>query len=251
MLMCCRQGCVRAGVSRFAPAEWALGPDADGRVDVMEMKKQVWDFAKEYAGDLECSRFCPGMFMNYLSCDFDFKGQKEFAEEMLEGLADPPLLWDIQRGRAFLPTKENRTHPAITLTTIGDVGRFVAAACLLPDGKWQPVMGMVGETISCGEVTRLIEEIIPREMTVELLHRERLQHVCDDVPGIGETREQILRKMTAQINLLSLEDDKPGKCILEPTVNELCPDVKPTTVRTYLGRLARAARHLPNPATAS
>lgn len=65
-----------------------------------------------------------------------------------------------------------------------------------------------------------------------------MENYVNSIAGIGSTREEILRKMVFQINLLALEDETPGKCVLVPVVNDMCPYYGTTTVRIFLLRLA-------------
>ena len=133
-----------AGVKRFAPSEYENGPLADGKVDILGLKPPVWE-ACEKSG-LECARLCCGMFMNYLALGEDLQGDKR--DELLHGFEDEPVIWDVKNRKAELPVKDDGTFPKHTLTEIGDIGRFVAAACELPLGKWDSTMSMVRR--SCG-----------------------------------------------------------------------------------------------------
>lgn len=119
------------------------------------------------------------------------------------------------------------------MTSLRDIGRFVAAACELPDGSWSESMEMVGETVSIDEVTLVIEMITGKKMEVRTVGREKLQQRADGIDGIGSTREEVLMKMVSEINLLVLEE-KEGMCLLRPVVNELCPDIKPMSVRDMI-----------------
>lgn len=113
----------------------------------MMLKNRVREEVEIYrAKEMECTRFSCGMLMNYLAAGYRLN--HPHAVEMMEGLEDPPIMWDILKGKAELPMRDDRSFPNITMTTIEDVGRFVAAACELLEGMWKPVMSMAGETIS-------------------------------------------------------------------------------------------------------
>lgn len=171
--------------------------------------------------------------MNYLGLGRDFGEDEELEQEVLQGFVDVPVIWDIAAGVAEVPVKADGSTPKITLTDIRDIGRFVAAACELPDGEWAGSMEMVGETISLDEVTELIEEVSGRKLERRPDDREALQQRVDGIEGIGRTREEMVTKMISQINLCTLEEQE-GMCIMRPVVNRLCPGVRPSSVRQFL-----------------
>ena len=125
--------------------------------------------------------------------------------------------------------------PKIMLTDIRDIGRFVVAACMLPDGKWESSMEMVGETISIDEVTKLIEDLTGRQLKRQPLDKNNFRLRADSIKGVGANRDDVMTKMISQIDVAMLEE-QTGMCILHPTVNRLSPDVKPRSVREYLVR---------------
>ena len=118
--------------------------------------------------------------------------------------------------------KADGTTPQITLTVIRDIGRFVAAACTLPDGKWESSMVMVRETISIDEVTQQIEELVGKRLQRQPVDRATLQRRAESIEGIGASREEMVTEMVSQINAATLEEEL-GMCILNPTVKNLCP----------------------------
>lgn len=108
-MMCYRRAAREAGASRFAASEFELGPDADGEVDLMEMKNLVRREVQRYAAmGMECTHFCTSILMNYLATSFDFPGDDAHAEEMLEGFDDTLITWNIAAGTAEIPVKENK-----------------------------------------------------------------------------------------------------------------------------------------------
>lgn len=216
-----------AGIKRFTSVDFEVSPTANCYIDVVSNKSSVQRKIKQVAATtfMEHTSFCYGMFMNHLASGFDFRGDQLHIDEMLKGLADTALMWSISLEGTWLPLKDDGTLPTITMTTIEDVGRFVAAACELLVGRWWPVMSMVGETINLQTANDLIEEIFKNKLQVELFNRESLEEIVDSVPGAGRNPEETLKKMSAQINILRLEDKITGICRLEPVVNNLCPRV--------------------------
>ncbi len=59
---------------------------------------------------------------------------------------------DLARGRITTPLAENGRPAKLSMTELGDIGRFVAAALDLEEGKWEADMGMVGSTVDLEEV---------------------------------------------------------------------------------------------------
>lgn len=222
-----------AGVKRFAPAEFEAGPLADGKVELLNVKLPVWDAC--LASDLEVARFNCGMFMNHLALGRDFKGDTERELEVLGGFNDEPVIWDVAAGRAEEPIKDDGSSPRITLTLIDDIGKFIAAACELPEGAWQHDMGMVGETIAISEVTRLIEEASGKTQHVEEIDSQKLAQRVEAIQGCGSTVVEVLTKLESQLALLMIEE-KEGLMIMNPVVNTLCPQVQTTGVKEYLSR---------------
>jgi hypothetical protein len=222
-----------AGVKRFAPSEFENGPLADGKVDLLGLKPPMWEECLK--SGLECARFSGGMFMNYLGIGKDFGSDKEREQEVMQNFVDIPVIWDIAGGVAEVPVKSDGTTPAITLTNIRDIGIFVAAACTLPEGEWKSSMEMVGETINIDEVTHLIEEVAGKTLERRPINHKALQQRADSIQGFGSNREEMFTKMISQINMMAIEE-KVGMCVLNPVVNRLCPDVKPTSVRQFLAK---------------
>ncbi|KAM0716100.1 hypothetical protein Q7P37_008614 [Cladosporium fusiforme] len=228
-----------AGVKRFAPSEFGMGQLADERVDVLGVKGRVWEACLVAAREsgMEVGRFTCGAFMNYLSIGEEFDGGQGKIEA-LAGLDDMNIIWDVGRGKAEEPVQDDDSSPKITLTDIWDVGKFVAAACELGPGEWEPEMSMVGETIEIARATALLEEYSGRKMDVTRVKRAEYQARAEAIEGMGRSREEVLAKMTAQFALLDL-DEEVGAAIMQPTVNELCPWVKAKNVEEYLARCWR------------
>lgn len=219
------QAAKAAGVKRFAPAAFENGPLATEHVTILAATKPVvWQAC--LSSGLEVARFSGGMFMDYLALG---PGR----EEATEGLVDEPIIWDVCVAKVEMPVQDDGMAPKLTMTSLRDVGRFVAAACELPEGTWRESMQMVGETVAVDEVTRLFEEVTGRKMEVTTVGREELRQRADTIEGFGSTREEIFKKMVSEINLLVLEE-KVDMCVLKPMVNELCPNVRPISVREMI-----------------
>ena len=157
--------------------------------------------------------------MNYLG-----KGCINEKEALAGKHDDAEFVYYMHDLRALIPLKSDGTIPRITMTEIGDIGRFVAAACSLP--KWERSFGMVGETLRMDEVVRLIEEIREKKMAVEFRTQEQVRK--------DKGRETDPNRLF----WIELEEmytrDREDEAVIRPVLNELCPDVKPMSVEDYL-----------------
>lgn len=178
--------------------------------------------------------------MNYLALGKDFGGNAEREKDVTQNLDDMSIIWDIPRTTVEMPVKDDGSAPRITMTDLRDIGRFVAAACELPNGQWQRSMEMAGETIDADEVTKIISEVSGKNFKRNTVDRETLQSRADNIEGIGSNREEIVVKMVSQIELMMLEDTE-GMTIMRPVVNKLCPNVRPTSVREFVTKCWRDA----------
>ncbi|KAL9115634.1 MAG: hypothetical protein Q9227_000002 [Pyrenula ochraceoflavens] len=224
---------LRAGVKRFAPAEFGVGPKASASVDILKAQAPVVEACRkataEHAG-FEFARFSVGIFMNYL-------GYGAVDEEVaLAGKGnDGEFVWNVKEMKAEIPLiegKENeRSVPRITMTELGDVGRFVAAACELPLGEWKEDMFCVGDTLRLDEVVEIVERMRGRKMEVKYRTVEEIRQ------DLGKAREKgdVLGVMWLQLQEMCTRDEEEASW-LTPVVNQMCPQVKATTVEEYVKR---------------
>lgn len=89
---------------------------------------------------------------------------------------------------------------------------------------------MVGQTVAFDEGSRVIEEVTGKKLKVGKVGSNELKRRADSIDGFGKTRDEILTKMISQIDLLVIEEQE-GMYLLRPVVNELCPEIKPMSVR--------------------
>ena len=221
----------QAGVKRFSPSGFEAGPLAGRKVELLKGKLPVRGAC--LAGGLEVTRFNSGMFMNHLALGRDLGDDDQRKLKVLGGFNDEPVIWDIAAGKVEEPVKDDGSSPRITLTLIDDIGKFVAAACELPEGAWEHDMGMVGENIAISDVTRLLEKVTGEKLDVDKINREQLDARVDSIDGCGSSLFEVLTKLGSQLALLMLEE-KEGMMVMAPMVNRLCPQVKPMGVEQYL-----------------
>ncbi|KAL2870564.1 uncharacterized protein BJX67DRAFT_377919 [Aspergillus lucknowensis] len=221
---------IRAGVRRFAPSEFALPQAVHGDVDVDGGKIVVWDACRAAVADgkIDAAAFPCGMFMNYLGIG----APEDRREEALAGFREGPMIFHLdeqpQAGAGEwveIPLTADGGYPDLTMTDIRDVGRFVVAALGLEEPWGGREMGMVGETRNLGEIVRIIEGVLGRAVEVRAVERETLQRRLD-----GVAAGDILAQIDIQYTMVCGQ----GGSVVQPVLNGLCPDVKPTTIQGFM-----------------
>lgn len=217
---------IRAGVKRFAPSEFAAGKNAAKTIDGMRPTLEVMDVcraAKKAHPALEIAGFHIGLFMNYLGF-----GAPHNEKDAVHGIVyEWPVVWDMKNMKARIPLSPEGNIPRLSLTELSDVGRFTAAACLLPEGTWQEEFNFVGETIRMDEVVRIIEKV--RGQKMEVSYRPYKQIVEEEAMETVEWPN----KFWLQAEIVHALD-KAGEGVIEPVHNDLVPQVKPMSVEEFL-----------------
>jgi NmrA-like family len=228
------QAAQNAGCKRFAPSEWECGPLCKPKVDGLEVKLDIWEKCQQ--SGLDCARFMPGWFMNYL-------GQgcpEEKREGAIAGLDDDFVIdyVDLAKAKMTVPLTESGKPAKITMTELGDIGRFVTAALDLEEGKWEADMGMVGSTVDFEEVARVAEKVTGRKFEVKRITKGELKQredAFDEQLRKGFSLPAFLGRMLAQLMQCACEK-QVGNQILDPVLNGLCPNVKPVGFEEYVER---------------
>ncbi|KAF2420574.1 NAD(P)-binding protein [Tothia fuscella] len=222
---------LRVGISRFAPAEFGCGPKASLQIGMLAAQTPIWDACREAKAQhegFEWAGFHCGLFMNYLG----YGCAKE--EEALAGKSrDGEWLFHVKDLKAIIPVeeKDERLVPRITMTELGDVGAFVAAACSLSPGSWKEDFSMVGETLGMDEIVGIIEKVRGKKVDVTYRSLEETGRELVKVRGEGE----VMRVFWLELEMCTAKD-KVGMCVLESVLNGLCPGVRPTRVEEYVRR---------------
>ncbi len=216
---------LRAGISRFAPAEFGIGPLAAAKVDVLQPSQEVLSACRAAKNDnpeFEFACFHNGLFMNYLG--YGAPDEKAALHEMRDSWV---FAWDVKNMKASIPLTKDGKVPRMTMTEIRDVGRFTAAACLLPKGFWREDFSMAGETFTMDEAVKTIEKVRGKKMEVTYRKFEDIER--------EEAKEKIVypNKFWLQIEIQTAQE-KIGGTVLEPILNALCPQVKPMGVEDYM-----------------
>lgn len=224
----------KAGCKRFVPSEWDGGPLCKEQVDLLRNKLDIWKRCKE--SKLECAEFLPGWFMNF----FGHGCPEEKREEAYAGLFDNFLIdfINLAEGKITVPVTDEGKPGRISITEIGDIGRFVAAALDLEKGQWGPEMGMMGSTVDLAEVARLAEMVTGRKFEVTKITKEELQQREDEL-DLQLAREFSVKNLVTKLAVQLMKcicEDKVGNQIVVSVLNELCPQIKPMGIEEYLER---------------
>lgn len=245
---------VNAGCKRFAPGQWSFGPVAYEKIGVMNMGFEgVWEECMKHKDKIECARFHNGGFMNYLGHGIypvdskldeetqlqklrEGNGYMDNEDEACQGLSREGGLDDagaypinLKTGIAEFPVKDDGTLPRTSMTTLRDVGAFVAASLNLP--KWEENMTMVGDTIPMDDLLSIAEQVTGKKFQVKLVKREELEEKMTTL----SLPNDFIDWMWTDIKLAYCRDED-GEAVLDPVVNRLCPEVKPVTVREFIER---------------
>lgn len=217
---------VQAGCARFAPSAYALEKRVYPDVDIDHPKLDIWDAVREAVGQgaIDAGLFPCGGFMNYLGI-----GAPD-AVEALAGLSEAAHMFrlgDPRGPRIDVPVRNGRL-PSLTLTDIRDVGKFMVAALEMEEEWGGRELGMAGDTLGFDELIGLCEKQLGKTVEVNQIEVSQLDEL---IQGLGP--EDVLARMGYQYARACALG---GSVVTKPTLNALCPHVKPMSVREYLKR---------------
>lgn len=218
---------IDASVSRFVPAEWGPGPKAAERIQLLspqlELRQALRD-AKAKNANFEWAAFRVGMFMNYLGI-----GAKDEESALAGKRDDGQMMFYVKEMRVEIPETADGAVPSVSMTEITDIGRFVAAACELPEGEWQEDFSCVGDTLPVDRVAVLIEKVRGGKVSVITRTKEQIEKDKEQAMTDGE----FYRHFWLELEEMYTRNEQ-GESVIEPKLNKLCPNVRPITVEEYL-----------------
>ncbi|VUC26882.1 unnamed protein product [Clonostachys rosea] len=223
---------VKAGVKRYAPAEWATGTKLENRIDIMPWyagKLEVSRYLEALNRDkkvLEYTRFQIGLYMNYLG----------HPHKVSKYLTTMPTNIDFENARALLA--EGSLDDQLTFTTAHDVAAVVARA-IEYEGEWLPVGGVQGSRVTVEELIRIAESVRGKSFTIEWEKMEDLEakeiksenYICLPFPGIPEDQVEAFSKLATVSVLLG---GHHGLWDVTDEWNQLLPDYKFTQVGDFI-----------------
>ncbi|RHZ43227.1 aromatic alcohol reductase [Aspergillus thermomutatus] len=216
---------IDAGCRRFAPSEFALCEQAQAQVDLLRPKNVVWEAvrAKVEEGLIDAARFPCGMFMNYLGIGIGGEKEKEARAGLAEGASLVHL--DAEPAYVVVPVKQDGSSPALTLTDIRDVGRFVVAALEMEEWGGRE-LGMAGDTLGFDELVRLCEVYTGKKVDVRRVTRQQLEDRLKEIPD-----EDVIKRMDCQIAMACAREGS----VVPGVLNEVCK-FQPVKVEEFLQR---------------
>ncbi|OPB36216.1 hypothetical protein A0O28_0109920 [Trichoderma guizhouense] len=220
--------CVKAGVRRFAPSDWAGAstnglPWYAGKTAIEQYLKKINQESKV----LEYCCFRPGMLMNYLA--FPQKTTK---------YAD---IWgihiDMEHRRAII-LGDAKNPGYFSMTTIDDVAKIVAKAVEY-EGVWPEVGGIRGDNISQQELIALGEKIRGGRFAVETIKSVQARagrltatwHPKMEHPTVPEELRESSAKIFTAKTIVSVYQ---GSWEVSDEWNKIYPDCKFTTIQEFV-----------------
>lgn len=213
----------QAGVKRFAPSEFALPPNAQESVEFDGVKVRVWQRVQESVdqGRIDAARFPTGMWMNYLAI-----GCRRRRDEGLAGFSEGAFLVHLDEAEPWveIPVLADGAYPALTMTDLRDIGRFVRAAVDMDEPWAGRTLGMAGDTVGFGELAALCEAYVGKTVQRREVGADGLRKQLEQTPP-----DDFMQRMETQIALVGCR----GAFVVEPALNALC-HVQPTTIQHFL-----------------
>lgn len=240
-----------AGVERYTLSDWSMAPPTHTRVDLLAHKAELHalgqDHMKSTAGKdehvVECCTIQNGGFLEYFA-----QGCPD--RNLRAGLEDDLMLEyiDVAKGRLVIPCKAKDPNvPArVTMTSLVDIGRFVAASLDLPKGEMVGQVGIAGATFG---FDRAVEVLVSLQMPVELAldyttaeecrgaAAEKNQTFQEKMRSSGEFDVDLFKgAMVAQMYACMCDEEESGGVVSGRLLNELCPEVETTDIEKFLRR---------------
>ncbi|KAL2807827.1 hypothetical protein BJX63DRAFT_57336 [Aspergillus granulosus] len=223
---------IAAGVSRFAPSEFALCQEAHAEVDIDRAKIVVWNAvcAAVQRGDIDAAAFPCGMFMNYLAVgsihsadDLPFYKR----ENPLAGFREGPLMFHLAGPEPWVevPLTQTGEFPELSMTDIRDVGKFVVAALGIEVPWGGRELGMVGETANMSDIVGIIEGVLGKKVEVRGVTRAELQTRLERID-----QGDFLGRIDLEYTMVC----GTGGSVVRGNLNYLCPQVQPVTIRQFM-----------------
>jgi hypothetical protein len=227
---------IAAGVSRFAPSEFALSQEAHKQVDIDYAKIFVWDAVQAAVkrGGIDAAAFPCGMFMNYLAVGSGAAKYEARRKRALAGFSEGALMFHLSpspgegegvRPWVEVPLTEQGAFSELTMTEIRDIGRFIVAALGMHEPWGGRELGMAGETRNLRDIIPIMQEILGEEVEVRTVTREELQRRLD---GLNES--DIFASIDVQYTMACGQ----GGSVITGVLNDLCPEVKPISIREFM-----------------
>jgi hypothetical protein len=134
---------------------------------------------------------------------------------------------------ADVPLQNDGTLPAITMTSMADVAKYVAALCELPQGEWKEDSYVAGGTHNMSSVIHLIEKVRGSKMKVTKYTKQALTEQIDAIAPDNE--ERAMNRFFLQLTR-TFADGEKGWTVMEPELNTMFPHIRPMSVEEYMNQ---------------
>ncbi|CAH0018928.1 unnamed protein product [Clonostachys rhizophaga] len=215
---------IKAGVRRYAPAEWATSMKLDAHLSLTP-----WNAGKveirHYLQQLNKEKKV-GILMDYLG----------HPHRISKYLTTMPMTVDIEKCRALVLS--GSLTDKITFTAARDIGKVVARA-IEYEGEWPLVGGVSGNQISFEDLIRVGERVRGTRFTIESLEQKDLEagELKTDnffrvpFPDIPEDQVESFSQLATISVMLGA---KHGLWTVTDEWNEILPDHEFTQVEDFL-----------------
>jgi hypothetical protein len=132
-----------------------------------------------------------------------------------------------------IPVQDDGTVPDVTMTTIADTGRFVAAALTLPHGSWPEESYVAGQTLNLNDLVPIVERVRGQKLTVRKHTKTSMQEQIDSIPADSIKEEDFMGRFFLQLSL-AFADGTPRISVMPPEVNNKFPEITTTKVEEYV-----------------
>ena len=240
-----------ARVERFILSDWSMAPATHSRVDLFAHKADLHTLGQEHMKSaaekgenvVDCCTIQNGGFMEYFA-----QGCPD--GDLRAGLEDDLMLEyiDIATGRFVVPCKsKNPVVPArVSMTSLVDIGKLVAAGLDLSKGEMVGHVGIAGMTFSFDRVVELLgslqtpARLVPCHVTAEECRgvaAEKNRAFQEKMASGGEFDVGLFKGiMVAQIYACMCEEEEGGGAMNARLLNELCCEVGATGIEDFLRR---------------
>lgn len=160
------QAAKEAGVTRFAPSEFAYSEAANREIGIYHPKAEVWKAVKQ--SGLQYTAFRVGMYLNLLAVG---SPKPDVDEKVFTASPKFTMGIDISKAKADIPgTGEEKFN----ITTTDDIAGFVTASL---DTEWTEESGMAGSVVTFHELVRIAERITGEQLNENPLEVSVSHHI--------------------------------------------------------------------------
>ncbi|KAM7199179.1 bifunctional pinoresinol-lariciresinol reductase 2 [Rhypophila sp. PSN 637] len=208
--------CIKAGVRRFAPSEWALGSNTAN--PFYSMRAQVRSYLEAVNKPtlkLEYTCFQPGLFLDYFTYPMQSAKHLKITQHYI----------DFESRQAILVGDGSQP---VTFTLIDDLAMVVALAVEYEDGPWPANGGVAGWTTTSAELVRIGERIrggqmfrIHRVDEEDLVTGDKLNTEWCPVMAHPSIPPDQLDSMTRAINFQAMKGIVAGEWVVDGYWNRL------------------------------